>query len=245
MHSNALHRDLARLVERVEREDGPRAAADPYRQRFHLMPPVGWLNDPNGLCRCGEWYHVFYQYGPFDAAGGVKHWGHYRSRDLLQWEKLPVMPIRMSRGTSTAYIPAPRWSRMESCICITPATSSRRGIMTISQRDAGIIPHMPSRGRGIGAVRRAAAHQRRLSGRTDLSCARPQGMAAGWDVLYGAGARTLDDRGEILVFESADKRRWRHRNTLTTPEKFGYMWECPDLFGLEGLSFSGLLAAGG
>ena len=37
------------------------------------------------------------------------------------------------------------------------------------------------------------------------------------------GARTLDDRGEILVFESADKRRWRHRNTLTTPEKFGYM----------------------
>ena len=38
--SNALHRDLARLVERVEREDGPRAAADPYRQRSRLKPPV-------------------------------------------------------------------------------------------------------------------------------------------------------------------------------------------------------------
>ena len=63
--SNALQRDLARLVSRIEREDGPRAAADPYRQRFHLMPPAGWMNDPNGLCRCGEWYHVFYQYGPF------------------------------------------------------------------------------------------------------------------------------------------------------------------------------------
>ena len=52
--SNALQRDLARLVSRIEQEDGARAAADPYRQRFHLMPPVGWLNDPNGLCRCGN-----------------------------------------------------------------------------------------------------------------------------------------------------------------------------------------------
>ena len=39
--SNALQRDLARLVSRIEREDGAHAAADPYRQRFHLMPPVG------------------------------------------------------------------------------------------------------------------------------------------------------------------------------------------------------------
>ena len=89
--SNALQRDLERLVVRMEREDGPRAAADPYRQRFHLMPPVGWMNDPNGLCRFGEWYHVFYQYGPFDPTGGVKHWGHYRSRDLLHWEQLKII----------------------------------------------------------------------------------------------------------------------------------------------------------
>lgn len=24
--------------------------SDPYRLNFHLMPPTGWLNDPNGLC---------------------------------------------------------------------------------------------------------------------------------------------------------------------------------------------------
>ena len=88
---NDLQSDLSRLVARIEREDAPLAAADPYRPYFHLAPPVGWMNDPNGLCRCGEWYHVFYQYGPFDPEGGVKHWGHYRSRDLLCWEKCPVL----------------------------------------------------------------------------------------------------------------------------------------------------------
>lgn len=38
----------------------------------------------------------------------------------------------------------------------------------------------------------------------------------------------------MLVLESTDKLRWTHINTLTTPEPFGYMWECPDLFCLDG-----------
>lgn len=48
------------------------------------------------------------------------------------------------------------------------------------------------------------------------------------------GARTLTDWGEVLVLQSADKLHWNHINTLTTPEPFGYMWECPDLFCLDG-----------
>ena len=62
-----------------------------WRPVFHLAPVTGWLNDPNGLCQIGDECHVFYQYGPFDPTGGVKHWGHVRSRDLFHWERLPVM----------------------------------------------------------------------------------------------------------------------------------------------------------
>mgnify|MGYP002228008428 CR=1 FL=1 len=67
----------------VEAAGAARAAADPHRQKLHVQPPVGWLNDPNGLCQIGDEYHVFYQYGPFDPTGGVKHWGHVRSRDFV------------------------------------------------------------------------------------------------------------------------------------------------------------------
>ena len=50
------------------------------------MPPTGWLNDPNGLCQFKGVYHVFFQYSPFDAQGGLKMWGHYTSRDMISWE---------------------------------------------------------------------------------------------------------------------------------------------------------------
>ena len=50
------------------------------------MPPVGWLNDPNGLCWYKGRYHVFFQYAPFDVEGGLKFWGHYTSENLVDWK---------------------------------------------------------------------------------------------------------------------------------------------------------------
>lgn len=51
------------------------------------------------------------------------------------------------------------------------------------------------------------------------------------------GGRTLNDAGAVLVYESADRLHWQHINTLRTPEAFGYMWECPDLFRMDGQCF--------
>ncbi|HIY37757.1 MAG TPA: glycoside hydrolase family 32 protein [Candidatus Agathobaculum merdigallinarum] len=236
--SNALQRDLERLVARVEREDGPRAAADPYRQRFHLMPPVGWMNDPNGLCRCGEWYHVFYQYGPFDPTGGVKHWGHYRSRDLLRWEQLPPM-----------LYPDQPWDIHG---VYSGSALVEDGTMylyyTGNVKHAGDYDYITA-GRGHNtalAVSRdgvTVESNELLLENSDypenVTChvRDPKVWAQDGKYYMVLGARTKDDRGELLVYESADKRDWTHINTLTTPDKFGYMWECPDLFELDGQWF--------
>ena len=80
-----------RLAERIRREEKEKREAvshDPWRLRFHLMPPVGWLNDPNGLVQWNGVYHVFFQYSPFDVNGKDKFWGHYISQDLLHWQYL-------------------------------------------------------------------------------------------------------------------------------------------------------------
>ena len=51
------------------------------------------------------------------------------------------------------------------------------------------------------------------------------------------GARTKDDRGELLVYESEDKRHWTHINTRTTTAKVGYMCACPDALCLDAPRF--------
>lgn len=56
-----------------------------YRQKFHMMPPVGWMNDPNGLVHYGGKYHLFYQYNPYDSRPGTMIWGHFISNDLIKY----------------------------------------------------------------------------------------------------------------------------------------------------------------
>lgn len=61
-----------------------------YRHTYHLMPDIGWMNDPNGLCYYDGYYHLFYQYNPYSTNWDTMYWGHARSQDLIKWEYLPV-----------------------------------------------------------------------------------------------------------------------------------------------------------
>ena len=232
---NALQRDLKKLVPLVESLGKETVAADPHRQRFHLQPPVGWLNDPNGLCVYGGQYHAFFQYGPFDVNGGVKHWGHAVSTDLLHWKQLPVMlypdepfdchgaysgSALVEDGTmylyytgnvkhpgNFDYIKEGRGHNI--CLAVSKdgvTLDSKQCLLTNRDYPAGLTCHVRD----------------------------PKVFAYEGRYYMVLGARTLEDKGEVLVLESTDKLHWTHINTLTTPEPFGYMWECPDLFCLDG-----------
>jgi beta-fructofuranosidase len=67
-----------------------KVADDPSRPIFHLLPPANWSNDPNGPVFYKGHYHLFYQHNPYGDAWGHMHWGHFRSKDLVHWEHLPI-----------------------------------------------------------------------------------------------------------------------------------------------------------
>jgi beta-fructofuranosidase len=60
---------------------------------IRLRPPMGWMNDPNGFCRAGGRYHLFYQHYPHALCWSDMHWGHATSADLVHWVHQPVLLI--------------------------------------------------------------------------------------------------------------------------------------------------------
>lgn len=77
----------------------PKLWQEPLRPQVHYTVPFGWNNDPNGLCRVGDTYHMFYQYNPCAAQWGNMHWGHATSADLLHWTTHDVALFPDERGT--------------------------------------------------------------------------------------------------------------------------------------------------
>lgn len=63
---------------------------DPLRPMLHFSPHTGWMNDPNGLHRKGDEWHLFYQYHPHSTQWGPMHWNHAVSKDLYHWRHYPV-----------------------------------------------------------------------------------------------------------------------------------------------------------
>lgn len=232
---NALQRDLKKLVPLVESLGKANVEADPHRQQFHLQPPVGWLNDPNGLCVYGGQYHAFFQYGPFDVTGGVKHWGHAASKDLLHWEPLPVMLYPDEPfDCHGVYSGSALIEGTEMYLYYTGNVKHPGDFDYIKQgRGHNVCLAVSHDGKTV-ASKQCLLYNKDYPAGLTCHVRDPKVFAYEGKYYMVLGARTLEDKGEVLVLESTDKLHWNHINTLTTPETFGYMWECPDLFCLDG-----------
>ena len=78
---------------RLYSKTGGKAGQYNERRKISLTIPfdaTDRMNDPNGFCYFAGAYHVFFQYSPHDALGRTKYWGHYRSKNLTDWEYLGI-----------------------------------------------------------------------------------------------------------------------------------------------------------
>ena len=227
---NALTRDLIRLTENAEKA----ARTDVrFRQKIHLQPPVGWLNDPNGLCQFNGVYHAFFQYSPFNAEGGVKMWGHCTSKDMVEWEYqgtalYPDQPFDCHGVYSgSAFIED---SVMYLYYTGNVKLEDREDYDYVNTgREANTILVTSKDGINFG-------HKQELMTNADypsdltLHVRDPTVWKDGELYYMIQGARTKEDTGQALIFRSKDRINWILHNRVSTKEPFGYMWECPDYF---------------
>ena len=237
MDMNALTRDLIRLTEKAEAEK-PSAADSRFRQEIHLMPPTGWLNDPNGLCQFGGVFHAYFQYSPFHAEGGVKMWGHCTSRDMVRWEYqgavlYPDQPFDCHGVYSGSafteegvmYVYYTGNVKLEDRADYDYINTGREAnTVLVTSRDGQSFGPKQLLMKNADYPSDLTLHVR------DPKVWKEQGL-----YYMIQGARTKADTGQALIFRSADRMNWTLHSRVETEEPFGYMWECPDYFEVSGV----------
>lgn len=214
--------------------------SDVYRPRFHFTAAKNWINDPNGVCYHDGKYHLYYQYNPNAAKWGGIHWGHATSTDLAYWQDEPL-----------ALTPTPGGPDGEGCFS---------GCFALIDG----VPTLYYTGYTQAAQTQCMATSDDLQQWTKVPEAiiatPPEGVARQdfrdpyvfrhgefWYMALGASLR--GERGQCLLYRSADGRHWHYRHPLfVAPDRsLGVMWECPNFFPLGDkwvLSFSQWLGLG-
>ncbi|MBO4580618.1 MAG: glycoside hydrolase family 32 protein [Clostridiales bacterium] len=202
-----------------------------WRQKIHLEPREGWMNDPNGLCYFAGNYHVFFQYSPDSPEGsGRKCWGHFVSPDLKSFEYkgivfYPDIPEDINGAFSGGAI---------------VKDGNMHIFYTGNVEYPGDYDYI-NEGRGANQIHVVSSDGELFGGKKvilrnkdypcDCSChvRDPKVWIEDGKWKMVLGARTKDGRGEVLFFEADDPDEWKFVKLLTSPD-MGYMWECPDLF---------------
>lgn len=203
-----------------------------YRQNYHLMPPIGWMNDPNGFSYNKNRYHLFYQYYPYKAKWNSMHWGHATTTDFISWK---TEEVALSPDQS-----------YDSFGCFSGTAMDFEGKLYLMYTAVQM--------KGIGfkqqqalAVSDDGIHFEKFKNNPVIpTSALPENISPNdfrdpriWrknDRFYSAiAAKDKKIGGRMLLFEAIDLEHWKYKCDLIQPDKeFGAMWECPDIFELEG-----------
>ncbi|XP_023933830.1 sucrose-6-phosphate hydrolase-like [Bicyclus anynana] len=197
-----------------------------YRPLYHVAPPVGWMNDPNGFSFHNGEFHLFYQFYPYDSVWGPMHWGHVSSPDLVNWKQLP-----------TALLP-------EQEQCFSGSAISQEDGLTLMYTGRTAVDYEPyfnetqylafsDDGINFYKYEGNPVLPRAPNGSPDFRD--PKVWKYGDNYYVVIGSQTSDKRGRVLLYKSSDMKSWDFLSLLGESDgDMGYMWECPDFFELDG-----------
>lgn len=215
------------------------------RQKLHLEPPTGWMNDPNGLCFFNNAFHVYFQYTPTSPFGkGDRGWGHYTSPDLLHWNFTGmVLKPDIPEDRNGAYSGSAIEKDGILHIFYTGNVKKEGNYDYILEgREANVIKVTTKDGHQMSEKRVLL----RNSDYPDFcSChvRDPKVWFENGTYYMILGARTKDDKGVALLYTSTDLENWTYERH-DTKENMGYMWECPDSFSLNGTDYLSICPQG-
>lgn len=217
------------------------------KPKLHFTAPRNWINDPNGLIYYKGEYHVFYQHFPYEPFWGTMHWGHAVTKDFIHFKDLPI-----------ALYPSKTYDRNG---CFSGSAIELDGkmylyytaIQYLESQDDYI--HIQKNNDDILATQALMISEDgyHFDNRKDkhliidtikdetLGNDRHTRDPKVWKtednkicMILGSKMKK-DDRyyGEVLFYESEDGIDFHYKNRFID-ESIGDMWECPDIFKING-----------
>lgn len=209
-----------------------KSAHSQWKPAYHIHPQYGLINDPNGLAYFNGEFHVFYQWYPFDAMHGMKHWAHAKSKDLVNWERLPVALVPVedyeSHGAysgAALEVDGKLYMYYTGNIKYGPVERSANQCLAIMEKD-GTITKYENNPLIEGVPEGYTGHVRD-----------PKVFEKNGRYYMLLGAQRADLTGAIIVYQSDDAVDWTFKGELNLKIDFPedvYMLECPDFFEVNG-----------
>jgi beta-fructofuranosidase len=207
--------------------------AQDLRPAFHFTAAEGWINDPLGVTWKDGQYHLFYQYVPGRTTWASNcHWGHATSPDMIAWTE---QGVAVAPGDGDDGV----WS---GSIVIGDDGAATMFYTSVTEPDIG-----------VGTVRTATPNDASWNSWTKgpkLMTAPDLGVVAyrdpfvfrdgeQWRMFVGAGLE--GGTAAAVSYSSEDLSAWtldgiaaQRSGTETEPVWTGTMWECPQLFEIDG-----------
>lgn len=223
---------MQKKIERAEKEIAEKREIikkSVYRQKYHLMPETGWMNDPNGLIYYKGKYHFFFQFYPYEGFWNEMHWAHAVSEDMVHWEFLPL-----------ALAPSEWYDNHLKGGCFSGSAIEHDGKLFL------MYTGTCNNGNGFEQTQCIAysddgIHFEKYADNPVIVA--PEGVPACqfrdpkvWkheDTYYMVCGAQKDEKAQVLLYQSKDMLHWEFKNVLAESRgEWGYMFECPDFFKL-------------
>jgi beta-fructofuranosidase len=205
-----------------------------HRPAFHIRPPRGYVNDPNGPIEVGDDVHVYFQSRPTLDTEAPVEWGHATSTDYVRWTlhrpamaPLPDGPDRDGCWSGNTVRDGERIRAFYSGLINGHPYQS---VLTAVSEDGGHTFGPP-----LQAVPDPLPTERAIMFRDPFVWREDQA----WWMAVGTG---YGDRGaSIALYRSTDLQDWTAQGALAelprsivAREDTGAAWECPQVLPLDG-----------